>query len=125
MPLAMSATETPTFAGASGVPVKAITPASPCSSRSYALRSRCGPGAPPRRAPRPPRARLPAAGSLGLVAAVWPGAAVGIAPQPVDRHGAQYLVDRVHSAAVSVAPHLAQLSVHLFYGHRPHFRGEL
>ncbi len=43
MPDAMSATEMPTLLGASGVPVTEITPASLCTSRSYAFRSRYGP----------------------------------------------------------------------------------
>src|SRR6187401_80907 len=46
MPAAMSATEIPTFAGASSLPVRDSRPASLWTSRSYALRVAYGPVVP-------------------------------------------------------------------------------
>ena len=46
MPAAMSATEMPTLAGASGVPVIDSSPTSLCTSRSYAFFCAYGPDEP-------------------------------------------------------------------------------
>ena len=46
IPAAMSAIDTPTFEGTSGVPVIETRPASLCTSRSYAFLSRYGPSVP-------------------------------------------------------------------------------